>query len=195
MNIALKNTKPALLVLDYQKVIIENFIPSEQAETALKNTRDLIQYARNSAIPIMFVKVAFQRGYPEINFTNAVFSEIKAAGLFGIQDSGSEIHDIVKPDDGDVVIVKHRIGAFTGTSLEMHLRAIGIDTLILAGLTTNGVVLSTTRQAIDLDYRVVIVEDCCADTSTDKHTLVINNVLSEHALITRSATLKAAFAG
>ena len=60
-------------------------------------------------------------------------------------------------------MVKHRISPFVSTDLETLLRANGIDTLVLAGVHTSGVVLSTVRHAGDLDYRLVIVRDCCAD--------------------------------
>ena len=67
----------------------------------------------------------------------------------------------VRPQPEDVVVVKHRVGAFSSTDLDMILRAKGVDTLVLTGLATSGVVLSTVRQGADADYRLVVVADCC----------------------------------
>src|SRR5260370_22115041 len=58
---------------------------------------------------------------------------------------------------------------FVGTDLETLLRANGIDTLVLAGVHTSGVVLSAVRHAGDLDYRLVVVRDCCADPDAEVH--------------------------
>jgi isochorismate hydrolase len=65
-------------------------------------------------------------------------------------------------------VVKHRVSPFVGTDLETLLRANGIDTLVLAGVHTSGVVLSTVCHAVDLNYRLVVVRDCCADPDAEE---------------------------
>ena len=64
-------------------------------------------------------------------------------------------------------MTKHRVGAFAGTDLEMILRAGEIDTLMLLGIATSGVVLSTLLDAADADYRLAVVTDCCADRDAE----------------------------
>ena len=61
------------------------------------------------------------------------------------------------------IIAKHRTSAFSGSAFEMVLRSKNIETLILMGHATSGVILSTVRFAGDLDYNLVVVEDGCAD--------------------------------
>jgi Isochorismatase family len=68
---------------------------------------------------------------------------------------GAAIHPAAAAREGEPIVVKHRISPFVGTDLETLLRANGIDTLVLAGVHTSGVVLSTVRHAGDLDYRLV----------------------------------------
>ena len=85
------------------------------------------------------------------------------------ESGGSDIHADVAPKDGDIVIMKHRVSAFTGTDLEMILRANEIDTLVLFGIATSGVVLSTLVDAADRDYRLTVIRDCCADTDAELH--------------------------
>ena len=72
------------------------------------------------------------------------------------------------------MVTKHRISAFTGTDLDMILRAHDIETLVLFGIATSGVVLATLLDAADADYRVVVVKDCCADLDTDLHAALID---------------------
>jgi nicotinamidase-related amidase len=71
--------------------------------------------------------------------------------------------------EDDITVTKHRVGTFTGTDLDMILRAKDIDTLILFGIATSGVVLSTVRHAADADYRLIVVKDCCADQDPEVH--------------------------
>ena len=67
----------------------------------------------------------------------------------------------MQPGDAEPVVGKHRVNAMFGTDLTMILGARNIDTLIMLGFATSGVVLSTTRYAADADFRLFIVEDCC----------------------------------
>ena len=80
-------------------------------------------------------------------------------------------------------MVKHRISPFVGTDLETLLRAKGIGTLVLAGVHTCGVVLSTVRHAGDLDYRLIVVRDCCADPDGEVHEMLLDIVIAKHAAV------------
>jgi nicotinamidase-related amidase len=76
---------------------------------------------------------------------------------------------------------KHRVNALFGTGLDVALTGNNIDTIILLGYATSGVVLSTTRYASDRDYRLYIVADCCADSEPDVHDFLIERILSRQA--------------
>jgi len=93
-----------------------------------------------------------------------------------------------------VVITKHRVGAFLGTDLDIVLRANGIRTLVLTGIATSGVVLSTLRYAADADYRIVVVEDCCADRDAEVHRVLMEKVFPRQATIIRAEEAIAAVA-
>jgi nicotinamidase-related amidase len=67
----------------------------------------------------------------------------------------TQVHDALEPRPDEPVVVKRRVSAFSGSDLDVLLRAAGADTLVLAGIATSGVVLSTLRQAADLDYRLI----------------------------------------
>ena len=91
---------------------------------------------------------------------------------------GVAIHPAAAPREGEPIVGKHRISPFVGTDLETLLRANGVDTLVLAGVHTSGVVLSTVRHASDLDYRLVVVRDCCADPNAELHAMLLDVVLA-----------------
>jgi nicotinamidase-related amidase len=82
------------------------------------------------------------------------------------------------------VVRKTRVGAFTTTDLDDRLRAAGISNLVLAGLSTSGVVLSTVREAMDRDYRIVVLSDACADRDLDTHRFLTERLFPAHAYVT-----------
>jgi nicotinamidase-related amidase len=83
--------------------------------------------------------------------------------------------------DTDLVITKRRISAFTGSDLEVILRAQKIGHLVLAGIATSGVVLSTVREAYDQDYELTVLSDLCADFDAEVHSVLINKVFPRQA--------------
>jgi nicotinamidase-related amidase len=80
-----------------------------------------------------------------------------------------------------VVVRKVRVGAFSTTDLDAQLRERGLDTLILAGISTSGVVLSTVRDASDRDYRVLVLRDVSADPQPDVHEFLTTRVFPNQA--------------
>ncbi|EQC1489531.1 isochorismatase family cysteine hydrolase [Klebsiella aerogenes] len=188
------NKNSALLVMDFQKIILNNFLPQESAGEVIRNTTSLISAARAAGVPVIYVSVGFRKGYPEVSKNNTIFSSIKENGIFMADNESTAIHADVAPAENEAVIVKRRVGAFSFTELDMILRAQGIETLILTGVTTSGVVLSTVGQAFDLDYRLVVVSDCCADPDHDTHLFLLEKILPQHAFVTRSSEVSEALA-
>lgn len=104
-------------------------------------------------------------------------------------NESTAIHPDVAPAENEVVIVKRRVGAFSFTELEMIFRAQGIENLILTGVTTSRVVLSTVGQAFDLDYHLIVVNDYCADPDPDTNMFLLKKVLPQHAFVTSSSEI------
>ncbi|MDQ7989957.1 MAG: hydrolase [Candidatus Dactylopiibacterium sp.] len=94
---------------------------------------------------------------------------------------------LVQP--GDLVILKRQWGAFHGTELDLQLRRRGIDTLVLGGIATSFGVESTARQAWELGYAVVLVEDACANPSPEAHAHSFEHIFPRIARVTRSDAL------
>jgi nicotinamidase-related amidase len=86
-----------------------------------------------------------------------------------------------------VTVHKLRVSAFAGSGLEVVLRAQGIEHLVLAGIATSGVVLSTLRQAADLDYRLTVLSDGCLDGDPEVHRVLLEKVFPRQAEVTAIA--------
>jgi len=170
--------RTALLVMDVQRGIVERF-----ADDAgyLDRLGAAITKARAAGIPVIYVTISFRHGHPEISARNKSFSAIMTAGGFTHDDPATGVHPAVEPKQGDVVVIKRRVSAFTGSDLEVVLRGLGIGTLVLTGISTSGVVLSTLRQAADLDYQLVVLSDACADLDPEVHRVLTEKVFPRQA--------------
>ena len=113
-----------------------------------------------------------------------------SADAFRNDSRETAVHERVAPQNGDIVVRKVRVGAFSTTDLDSQLRARGVDTLILAGISTSGVVLSTVRDASDRDYRVLVVADATADRESDVHQFLIERIFPRQADVITTAQLE-----
>lgn len=179
----------ALLVMDFQTSIVEGFVADKEA--LLARTAGLVDGARKAGMRVIYVVVGFRSGYPEVSPRNQSFGALRETGRFIEGSAGTEVHAAVAPRPGDVVVTKHRVSAFAGTDLEVVLRANRVDTLVLSGIATSGVVLSTLRHAADADYRLVVVEDCCADRDPEVHRLLVEKVFPRQATVTTAVKVAA----
>jgi nicotinamidase-related amidase len=186
----------ALLVMDYQVDTLTRFMTAAQSADAIARVPDLIATARDAGMMVIHVVVAFRPGHPEVSPRNPVFSWLKANGMAVVAGSeGAAIHPAAAARGGESIVVKHRISPFVGTDLETLLRANGIDTLVLAGVHTSGVVLSTVRHAGDLDYRLIVVRDCCADPDAEVHAMLLDIVIAKQAAVVTTTELAGALPG
>jgi nicotinamidase-related amidase len=160
---AIVPAQTALVVMHYQTDILGLF-PSV-ARGLLANTRTLCDAARAKGVGVYFANLRFSPGYPEVNPLNKNGQGIKQLGLF--------VDDRIAPElnqqADEPLIIAHRASVFFGTGLEARLRARGVDTLILVGIASTGVVLSSVAYASDADFRLFTVKDCCYDPDQVVH--------------------------
>jgi nicotinamidase-related amidase len=190
MTLALDPRTTALLVMDYQSGGLDYV--ADKKEALLAQTSKLLDAARKASVRVIYVVLGFRPGYPEVSPRNVTFTFVRESGWFAAGSAATEIHAAVAPRADEAVVTKHRVSAFAGTDLEMILRANGIETLVLAGISTSGVVLSTTRHAADADYRLVIVEDGCADPDAEVHRILLEKVLARQATVVKVADVATA---
>lgn len=171
----------ALLVLDVQRSIVQRF--GEDAEY-LSRLRAGIAGARAAEITVIHVVVGFRTGHPEASSRNKMLGLLSAldGGIgFTHDDPGAEIHPEITPQDADLVVRRTRLGAFTGSDLDVLLRARDIDELVLTGIATSGAVLSTLRQAADLDFRLTVLADACLDADPEVQRVLTEKVFPVQA--------------
>jgi nicotinamidase-related amidase len=173
----------ALLVMDVQTGIVSRFV---QTGDFLKTMNTAITAARAAAIPVIYVVVGFRPGYPEVSPNNKSFSAIKQQ-LSSLQSAMTtmEIHPAIAPQSTDIVVTKRRVSAFSGSDLEVVLRAQGISHLVLSGIATSGVVLSTLREAADKDYQLTVLSDCCVDSDEEVQRVLLSKVFPRQADVVR----------
>lgn len=164
----------AVLGMDCQAGIVSIYT-REGKDAFLVRVASVLKHARATGMTIIHIQVGFRPGFPEISSRNALFGAIKSSEqhqrLF--REPLGAIPDTIAPQDDEIVVTKHRVSAFAGTDLAMILRANEIDTLILYGIATSGVVLSTLIEAADADYRLAVISDCCADLDAALHDCLI----------------------
>jgi nicotinamidase-related amidase len=137
-----------------------------------------------------YVRLGFtDADYDAVPHTNTRFAGIAASRRMHAEAPETAIHETVAPEPGDLVVRKTCVGAFSTTDLDEQLRDRQIDTLILAGIATSGVVLSTVRDAADRDYRLYVLEDGCADRDRDVHALLMQKVFPRQACVILIAEL------
>ena len=189
--LTLDTTKTALIIADFYADVMGSLSHAVERRVVEK-TQALQQAARTAGILVCYCATVFLPGYVEISDRNKTFSQRKRSGQPPVADPTQLIHPSVSPIEGEVVVGKHRVNALYGTGLDLVLRANDVETLIILGYATSGVVLSTTRYAADLDYRLVVVEDCCADQDPEVHDFLTTRIFPRQADVVGSEEVIAA---
>ncbi|WP_249203984.1 isochorismatase family cysteine hydrolase [Brevibacterium sp. SMBL_HHYL_HB1] len=172
--------RTVLLAMDFQ-----NGIAGDEAFAAtgvLERARDAVATAREHDIPVVWVRVALREGQPELAAT-ASFARIAAHGDVDETHASTSIHETLGRRQGEPIVTKRRISAFTGSDLDVLLRGYGASSLIVAGVATSGVVLSTVRQAADLDFELTVLSDACADRDEEVHRVLTEKVFPKQATV------------
>lgn len=184
INFSIVAGHTAVLSMDCQTGIVGVYAKNDK-DVFLARAAGVLKHARDKGIMVIHVKVGFRAGLPEVSSRNPLMSTIKSSPerqqLF--QGPLGAIAEPIAPNDGEVVIIKHRVSAFTGTDLGMILRANEIDTLVLFGIATSGVVLSTVLDAFDNDYRLAVIKDCCVDGNAEVHDCLVGKFFPTRATV------------
>jgi nicotinamidase-related amidase len=159
----------ALLSMDFQKAVVGMYAKDSEL---LNRVASVQQQGRHAGMQMIHVVMGYRKGIPEISARHPSFEAIRHI----TETDQLDFHDAVAPQFGEAVVTKRRIGAFSGTDLDIILRAQEISHLILLGIATSGVVLSTLLQAVDLSYQIVVLEDCCMDLDQDVHACLTRKV-------------------
>ncbi len=146
--------RTAVLIMDFQQRIIAN-VATEPA-AVVENAARALSGARQAGIPVIYV---VHRGGPFAEYAPDV-----------------ELHEGVTPAEGELVITKVRPGPFSTTALDVTLREMGKDNLVIMGVATSGCVLSSVRWAVDVNYSFIVLSDACSDGDTEVHRVLTEKV-------------------
>ncbi|MEU4657413.1 isochorismatase family cysteine hydrolase [Streptomyces sp. NPDC023723] len=170
-------SKQALLVMDVQNLIVDRYADGDY----LHRLQRAVDGARAGQLPVIYAAVGFRPGYPEVNPRNKMFGGLAGRAGSSADEEANRIHDAVRPREGDIIVTKRRVSAFSGSDLDLVLRSSGVDHLVLTGIATSGVVLSTVRQAADLDYELTVLSDACQDIDSEVHRVLMEKIFPQQA--------------
>jgi nicotinamidase-related amidase len=181
-------SRTALLVMDYQPGILNRM---EDPDALAAKARAAIDTMRGAGATIGYVRVAFTEADLEAMPDGAPMARVKAmpAGSMDADSPATQVDERVAPQEGDIVVRKVRVGAFGTTDLDEQLRARGVDTLVLAGISTSGVAISTLVEAHDRDYRLFVLADATADPDAELHASLIGGFFPKRAQVIEVADL------
>lgn len=169
----------ALLVMDFQPPNV-GAVGGDDSP-ALAAAASAVAAARGAGVPVVFVRVAFRAGYPEVSPANKGMSPLSGYGdVFVETEASSQLHPALGASDQDLVVVKRRVSAFA-SDLAALLSGMQVTHLVLAGLVTSGVVLSTVRHASDADFALTVLSDACADPDEEVHRVLMEKVFPSQA--------------
>jgi nicotinamidase-related amidase len=179
--------RTAFLLMDFQPGILARF---PDGDALVQRTVGALHVARANGVKVVYVRVAFtEQDYAAIPAHNKTFTSVAERRYLADGSPETAIHPDLAPQPADVVVTKTRVGAFSTTNLANFLNPRNIDNLILAGVSTGGVVLSTLRHAADGDYRMLVLADCCADPHPEVHRVLLDHVFPHQADVIDAASL------
>jgi len=154
--------KTALLIIDMINDFVTGVFKSNRAAKIIPKIKKLIEFARKQGIPIVYATDAH---LPNVDHEFEVWGPHAAKGSWG-----AEIIDELKPEKGDFRVFKRKYSAFQGTDLDMFLREVKVDVLILTGVVTDICIQHTAADAFYRGYKIIVPKDCveAVDTPTQE---------------------------
>ncbi len=173
----------ALVLMDFQNFTLE-YLPSARETGLVERTRQVLEACRGAGVAVVFSARSYREGYPEVNPRDAGLMQKKANRIQLEGSPGVAIIDELRPRPEEPIVPKRRTSAFLHSDLDLILRSAGIQTLALAGIATSGAVLSTVRVGADMDYGLVVLEDCCGDGNEEAHRALMASIFPSQAAVT-----------
>jgi ureidoacrylate peracid hydrolase len=213
MKVKIDPKKTALLVIDMQNdwILKEGaaaklgFLLWQEVEKGrtIENIQRMVKVARDYAIPIFHVRTVYRRDFSDVANTVTDFSlelrkrnpskspkdYMKDVCIVTGGTWGSKFVDELQPEESDYVITKKRSSAFYNTDLELHLNSIGVRTLIITGIATDGCVDATVHDAESRDFNIIVLTDCTAATEEALQKFWMKSVFPKRTVTTSSKEL------
>jgi nicotinamidase-related amidase len=187
----------ALLIQDMQNDIVKSDRPVVPmgGPALIASSRKLLDKARQVGMPVIYVQVVRRQDgrdapRPPLGSSAAAGGPALIEGTEGVQ-----VVSELAPQAGDAVVTKHTTSPFNTTDIEVYLSRFGINTLLLTGYSTTGVVEGSLRDARDKDYDCVVVRDCCAAGTEQEHDTCMDIIFPRMAWVADADEVIAAIQG
>jgi nicotinamidase-related amidase len=156
--------RTAVLVIDMQNDFVEEGAPLEfpEGRRVIPAIRKVLDAARARDMAVVYAAHVHRRGGADMGIHRDLYPPVAAGKALVDGERGVEIHPELAPRPGEPVVKKHRYNSFYATDLEIILRGLGVETVVLTGMTTECCVLGTARGALERGFRSVVVSDACA---------------------------------
>ncbi|WP_445487857.1 cysteine hydrolase family protein [Niallia sp. 03133] len=181
MNSTWNPGKSAFIIVDVQNdfchkegSLATQGMDVSMVDTMMPSLKKLIIELKELHVPIIFIQTIHEDCTDSATWTKRL-KDKSQANVCRKDTWGAEFYQI-EPDSMDIVVVKHRYSAFIHTRLDSVLRTMKIETLLMAGVSTNVCVESTARDGFMLDYDIIFLADCTAAFSKEEHEMALRNI-------------------
>lgn len=136
----------------------------------------LLAAARQQSLPVFYTRVGWDAGHATLVPNSPLIQTVGQLGCLVNGTWQTEIIEELTPAAGDIVVTNERVSGFINSPLDTLLRARGVGTILIFGVSTNLSVESTVRHASDLGYDVILVEDASSTTSEEAHSVAVETM-------------------
>ncbi len=187
-----KGHRTALIIVDFVNGFVDpDVFGGGNTLDAAEATVGLLDTFRERGLPVVFTRIV----YAEDGSDAGIWCE-KAPRLRDLAEANPASHviDILKPDEGEIVIRKTQPSAFFDTNLSSLLRGRNIDAVAIAGATTSGCVRATVVDAISANFRPTVISDCVGDRAQGPHEANLFDMQQKYANLIHSSEIESVFA-
>lgn len=159
--------QPALILVDFVEAYFDKSCELyADVEDAFESALRIRQLANEKGVPVILTNVVYQRGGAD---GGVFYKKVKPLRHFQKGEPMGEWPQGLVPLDNELVISKQYPSAFFGTSLAATLTAMGVDSLIITGVTTSGCIRATCIDCVSSGFIPIVVSDACGDRHIDPH--------------------------
>lgn len=183
--------RPAFLVVDFVRAYLDPASPlyaGAEAERAV--AADLLAHARAAGVPVAFTRVEYRPGGAD---GGLFYRKVRALSVFDRGNPLGAFAEGLEPRDGDIVVTKRYASAFFGTDLATELRVLGIDSVVIVGMSTSGCVRASALDALQNGFVPIVVADACGDRDPRVQQANLFDLAAKYADVVRAEEVRAAF--
>jgi gluconolactonase len=192
--------RSALIIQDLQNDVIidggafaDSGAPAHAtAQNVVGNVADLAAACRSAGVPVIHIWYIVEAGAPGLRQNAPLFQGVKEANALVRGSWGAAPAEGLEPQDGDHVVEKMRMNGFYNTRLDILLRGLGADTLLITGAWTNMSIEHTARHGADAGYEVVVASDGTSTTGDEWQNAALNYAMTNVAKVATCAEIKGA---